>query len=251
MPRRITLAAIALFGAHLAWAARIGLGETPLSSRGQMLVSADLVVVGMVATVGVLLGRTPWTRRLALWAVAAQAIAALTHSIDGGWVVAAALSTAAGLGLAPAPSGRWFAFPPREPVPAKATALALSLLAFPSVIGATGRPQTTVAGLVAAGLALGGAWAYSRAMLSGLWFGRVGLPIAIVAAAIGLAVPSAALLIGAAAAVTWLAWTSDARVAAGPLVRSHAAVPVLPEMVPPEILEAAGFDPKGRRKDRP
>jgi hypothetical protein len=50
-----------------------------------------------------------------------------------------------------------------------------------------------------------------------------------------------------AAALTGLAWTKNARVAASPLVESGRTVPIPPEMAPGEVLDAAGIDDRGRR----
>lgn len=243
------MAAITLFAAHLAWAAKVSFGQSPIAPTGQTLVSADLLIIGAVVTVGILLDRTPWTRKLALLSIGAQAAIAVTHPVDILWLFAATFSAIAAFALAPAPSGRWFASPARQQVPARATALALGLLLTPSLIGAASRPEPTIAGLVLAGVALIGAWAYTRALVSVLWMARIVWPLGIIGAAIGLSWPSAAVLIGVGASVTWLAWTSDARVAAGPLMETRKAIPLLPEMVPAEILDSAGFDSKGRPKD--
>lgn len=248
MPRRILIATAALFGAHLAWAARLVAGPSPVGTTGAALIAADLVLLGVITSVGVLLGRTPWTRRLALGALAGHGVLAVVFTIDALWIGAASLSALAGLGLAPTPSGRWFASPPGQAVPGRATALALGLLAGPAVIGATGWEHVTIVGIVTALLAPAVGFAYARAKLGALWVARLLVPVLFAGSAIGLRWPGAVALAGAGAALTALAWTVDARNAASPLVRRQTTVPILPEMVPAEILDAAGFDSRGRPK---
>jgi hypothetical protein len=239
-----------MFVAHLAWALRLVFGETPLTDGGAALVAADLLLLGLVALLAVVLAPTPWSRRIALAGGAVLGLVAVAHPIDAGWIVATVAGGAFVLLLAPTPDGSWFVSPPRSPVPARASALAIGLAAFPAVIGAGGFPSVTPIGYLVAAASIMTGWAYARALLPALWFARFGWPPLALAATIGLQPLAAAAVALAVAPVAWLAWSKDARVAASPLVRTTAAVQVLPELVPPEILEAAGFDHKGRPKER-
>lgn len=251
MPRRIALGALLIFVAHLAWALRLVFGDGPLTEGGAALVAADLLVLGIVALLAVVLSPTPWSRRISLAAGAVLGIVAIVHPIDAGWIVGAVAGAAFVLLLAPTPDGTWFVSPARPPVPARASALAIGLLAFPAVIGAAGFPSVSRAGYLVAGLSVVTGWAYARALVPALWFARLGWPLLALVAIFGLEPAAAVAVVVATGLVTWLAWSEDARVAASPLVRSSTPVQVLPELVPPDILDAAGFDAKGRPRERP
>lgn len=251
MPRRIAFATAASFLAHLLWATRLVFGATPLTARAAGLVALDLVVFGVIGTVAVLLGRTPWSRRIALGSLAVGGGgAALAHEIDLLWAIAAAVTAAAVLALAPSPGRGWYMAPRGQPVPAGATGVAIGLAVVPGLVGVTGVPEVRPLGFGLALLGLVLAFTYARAKLWALWAARAGVPLLAIGAAIGLEVWAALVLVAGSWLVSGLAWAPVARNAAAPLSRRETAVPILPEMVPPDVLEAAGFDQRGRPKDR-
>jgi hypothetical protein len=66
-------------------------------------------------------------------------------------------------------------------------------------------------------------------LVLGIWVGRTGLVMML--AGLGVAV---------------LAWQKDAKLAVRPLAAPGTRVPIPPQLVPSEILDAAGLDEKGR-----
>ena len=50
------------------------------------------------------------------------------------------------------------------------------------------------------------------------------------------------------AAIAWFAWRGETHIATVPLVpERHHPKPVFPELAPPEVLDSAGLDTRGRR----
>jgi hypothetical protein len=99
-----------------------------------------------------------------------------------------------------------------------------------------------VAGAVTAGL-------YAKAAPGALWAVRLVFPVATVAAAVATGMPRGLAWVAIGAGIGAFGWTKEARVAVRPLVEQGRAVPMLPEMVPPDILDAAGLDERGRPRD--
>lgn len=253
MSRTVPVAAAAVLLAGLAWSARLAFGPAPWGEGAAALVAADLLLVTAVTVVAILLAPARWVRRLVAAVAGVQAALAMVLSVDALWVGAAALTlVAAGLSWS-AWLDEWFRGRVKaDQVPARATALALGLLVLPGVVGAAGLPTVTTAGWAVAVAAAVLAWAYSRALPGTLWIARLAVLPAAVAAAIGLDLVPGMVLVAAGVALTALAWTADARLAVQPLAPKRVeAVSILPEMVPEDLMEGAGYDRRGRRKDRP
>lgn len=252
MPRPALIAAASAMLAGLLWSARVSFGTSPWGDGAAGLVSAELLMLAAIAAVATLLAPGRWVRVLLAAVAAVHAALAILLAVDPIWVMALTSSVAA-TGLAwSAWLDEWYrgGIKP-DKVPARATLLALGLVVLPGVVGATGLPEVSTAGWVVAagGGALG--WAYSRALPGSLWLARLAVLPAAAAAAIGREPALAVALVLFGMGLTVLAWTADARLAVQPLTpRRVETMSILPEMVPEELMEGAGFDRRGRRKDR-
>jgi hypothetical protein len=233
-------AAVVLTGDDAVWTA----GSGAMIAVGHILLTAIVVVAALV-------GAARWSVGLGLALAALLAIPAVLHPIDPAWVVMVVTAGLAAGGLAgtglrgavrqrPAAAG-----PPR-----KAVALTLGLLCAPLVIGST-QPSGVDAtdwALVAASLALG-FW-YSKARPTAVWATRLGIPLLAVVSVLIVAFPQALAAVAFFSVLTWLAWSADARLAVIPLLERGRSVPIPPELAPGEILDAAGLDSRGRRKEK-
>jgi hypothetical protein len=130
--------------------------------------------------------------------------------------------------------------------PERAVLIPLILLGFPTLLGFAAWDEqaatTLVVGLTAPIAAI---W-YSRVLPGGLLAVRILWP----ALAIGLAVtlglaPGVTSLVGGAL-VAVLAWHPSVKVAFHPPREKGTAYAIPPELAPPEVLDAARLDEKGR-----
>ncbi len=139
--------------------------------------------------------------------------------------------------------------PPAARLPTQATILALGLLTLPGLVAVCGPKRITATGWLLAGLAAACAWGYARALPGFVWVTRLALPVVGVAAAVGLGWIGGIVLGGAVGALTLLAWSREAMMAViPPAARRAKPVPIPPELVPREVLDAAGVDERGQRR---
>lgn len=218
---------------------------------GVMLACGHLLLVA-IAIVGSLVGAARWSVGLGVGLAGVLAVPAVVHPITAAWIVmvaAAGLAMAglAGTGLRAAVRQR----PPADAPPRKATSLVLGALSSPIVVAGLQPEGVTTADwlLTAATIALA-AW-YTRAKPMALWATRLVLPLLAATAAFVIALPQAFAAVVFFALLTWLAWTKDARIAVIPLAAPGRSVPIPAELAPEDILDAAGLDSRGRRKDAP
>ena len=243
-----TAASLPLLAA-LAWAWALVTLAGPWPRPAVVAIAADLVLLATVAVVGMILGRSRWARRLA--AATATAGLALGAFVEFGapWVVAAATSAAA-LG---AVTGPWLKGWVRErPAalgpPEVAVVLEILLLAIPGIVGAAavgGLGAAAIVGIAAAPLA---AFWYAKTVKGAVVAVRLLYPAVAVVTGIFEGGVTGLVLAVVGVAAGALAWTSGVLVAARPLTTKARSVPIPAELTPPEILEAAGLDERGRRK---
>ena len=243
----IFAAAFVLVGG-ISWAARLVFGDTPWEPDAAALLAATVVALSSILVVATLLSPGRWVRNLAAAIGLVWAGFAAVLDVDGLWIAA---TVASGIGIGALWSrwaDDWFRGQVKpDKVPARATTLSLVLIAIPAVIAVTADGSVAGTGWLAAGTGFVSAWAYARAISGSLWLVRLGVPLISLAAAVGLPVLSALVVIAAAAVLPGaLAWTADARLAVEPLApRSVEAVSILPEMVPADLMRSAGLDAKG------
>ena len=234
--------------ASLAWALVLAFGSGPFASSPAALLAADLLILGTVIAVGVVLSRGRWTRRAALVLLGGQALLGVVFEVDGWWIAAVGLSAIAIGALA----GPWLAgwlrkLPRADGPPPRAVSLNLGLIALPALVAATSPEGIPVGGWILSGFGVVAAWAYSQAWLPALWVIRVALPVLGVVTVAGLSWAGVLALGLIAVMLTALAWSPD--VLRATMVATPARVdlvPIPPELAPPEILEAARLDDRGR-----
>jgi hypothetical protein len=249
MSRAITVAALLVLSASM-WMVRLVLGPAFLPVEAAALLGADLVLLAAVSATGMLIGAARWAHRLGVAVAASELLLALGLEVDAAWVVAIGCTAAALVGLV----GGWTrtavrSLPPADAPPRAAVVLVLVMLAAPGLVA------------LASGDGLGwGAWTvvlltylaagvYARAIPGSLLAVRIGIPVSLAASPAVSELPAAVMVPGAIALAA-LAWQRGVRLAVRPLARPGRAVPVPPEIVPAEILDAAGIDEHGRRGRR-
>lgn len=247
--RRMIAATIPGPAAAFVWALAVVRADV-WPSGPALLLGVWLVVAATVALVGMVAGSSRWAHRLGIGVSIAGLGLAVVLPVGPLWwtgVILSGLSTAALAG--PLTSGLIRRRVAASGPPLRAVALALTLFITPAVLALAGvdglgSGWVWVAG---AGLAL---VVYLRALPGAVLATRGVAPVAAAIGAIGAPLPVAAACLVTGAAVTGLAWTRDARLSVRPLTEPGKPVPIPPELAPSEVLDAAGIDSRGRRKER-
>lgn len=246
------LTTASLFVASLA-AAFVVTGSDPFwdDGAGSMIASGHLLLTA-VTVVGALVGAARWSVGVGVGLTAMLSVVAVLHPIGPAWIVmvvtgAIALTGLVGTGLRAVVRQR----PPADAPPPKATALALGMLTPPLTIGAVQPEGVDLADWVVVILAVVVGVVYTRAGSRAVWASRIGLPLLTVAVLFAVPFPGALLPFVVFGALSALSWTADARLAAVPLATPGKRVPIPAELAPGEILDAAGLDDRGRRKEQP
>lgn len=247
--RPALFAAALVLASAVLWAGRLLAGPGPFAAGPASLLAADLVVLAAVAVVGVLVAGSRWARRLAVGVAAAGPLVGTALPVDPAWVVALAVSGAAlALAVGPALGTVVRRLPAADGPPPAAVALPLLLLSVPALAGAAlPSGPTPLAWVAVAVSTLVAVW-YAKAWPGAVPAVRLLAPAALVAGALGSGPVPGVVLGLAAAGVAALAWTKAARSAARPLVAPGRAIPIPPELLPADLLEAAGLDSRGRRR---
>jgi hypothetical protein len=247
----IPLVAATVVAASLTWAVRMALDPDPFASDAAGVIAVTSATLALVAATGILVARGRWSRWLATGLVVLWLGLAATMPLDGLGVAALASAGVAATGLAGPWLGGWLRRLPSADGPEPlVVAVVLGILALPIAVALALYDGLTAAAWVLVGASGVVGWLVSRASLTGLWSARIGLP------AIGIWVGSSADLPGgiiaaaAAMAAGAAAWIRPVRLAVDPLSPPPVErVPFPPELVPPEILEAAGYDDRGAPRD--
>ena len=234
--------------ASMGWALALVFGSGPLADTTAALLAADLLLLGTVIAVGVALARGRWTRRAAFLLLGSQAILGVFLEVDGWWIAAVAVSALSIAAVAGPWLSRWLRKLPRsDGPPPKAVGLNLGLIALPALVAVTAPEGVPAGGWLLTGFTLIAAWAYSRAWLPALWAVRVALPLLGIAAAAVLPWWGALVLGMGVTMLTALAWSPEVRQATlSPAAVPVDLIPIPPELAPPEVLEAAGLDDRGK-----
>ena len=250
--RPLITVAVLLVAGGLAWVMRLAFSASLWPDSAAALLACGLLLAHAILAVAALLAPSRWVAVVTTVLLAGELGVALALPATAAWWVAvmttglaAAMLWARGAMTTMASSTR------TDRVAPVATALVVALALMPALVGALGYEGVTTAGWVLAAASLILAWAYMRAFVAALWAIRTVMPIMVIAALMGA--PAAAVLgfVLAGAIITVLAWARQAMAAANPLAPERVSpVPVLPEMVPAELLESAGFDARGRPKEK-
>ncbi len=244
------LSAGSLVGSGAVWAGRLIFAPGLFAASSGALLGLDLLVVSIAAAGGMVVSRGRWARNLGWLVVAAELGLAATMDLDAwGWASLAATLVTVILLAGPWLTGFLRQLPSADAPPVVAIALALGLLMAPGVMAAAVPAGLEPIHWIAAGLAAICAWSYSRAHLLGLWAARILVPALLLASAAFAAPAGRGLLIVGGLTVLGLAWSKPAWQAVRQLVPTVPGVAVPPELVPNEVLAAAGYDERGRRRE--
>lgn len=235
--------------AALAWVVALLLDATPLDSAPALLVGIGILAMSTVAMVGMIAVGGRWAHRLGLIALAFTVVLAVIRPIDVIWFVALGFTCLALVALlSPLVTKSIRKLPSASGPPPRAITPPLILLATPAVLGFLGNVAEPWALLIVGLTAPNVAWLYSRVIPGGLLAIRLIWPaLAVVLAPwLGWLAGSASVLIAGTVAV--LSWHSSVLASYHPPREVGSTFPIPPELTPPEVLDAADIDDKGRRK---
>lgn len=227
------------------------IGDTPYSPSAAMLGAGGLLVLTIVGVAGMLLARARWSRLVLLSGTVAWLAVAAASDRSALWVVLVLVAATSVTALSGPWLGRWLRRLPSATGPSPVVfALLLSLTAAPAAVGLSS-PGGVHPGPIAWSVwSLVLAVAVGRAAPGSLTAVRVVSPVLAVGAGIAAGLPGGLVIPAVAAVPTALAWRREVRVAvAQPAPTRSETVPLPTELVPPEILAAAGLDDRGRRVD--
>jgi hypothetical protein len=248
---RILASTLPGLAASIVWALLVGTGAGPWERGPALLLGSWLLVLSTVSLVGMVVDGSRWARRLGFGLAVGELAVAVAVTPTPAWWLGVVLSAGSVAVLSGPVTRGWVRSRPRaDAPPPRSVALATLLLITPGVLAATGIDGLGWAWVWAA-TSVASLLLYTRAASGAVTVVRVAPPVAGLVALAGSPLPVAVATALTAGTVTALAWTADARVAARPLVERGRAVPIPPELVPDEILDAAGLDRRGRRKAAP
>ncbi len=247
--RRPQATAAALFASAATWA---GIASTTdvYSASSSFVLGAGLLLISTVSIVGMVAGAARWALRLALGSAGVMVALGLLFPLTPWSVTAMASAGVAAAGLAGTSfDGMIRQRPPADGPPARSVLLPLLLLAAPPVwalLAPDGLGLWALIGVAVSWVTMG--W-YVKAAPAALLAVRIGSPVALAAAAIFEGLPVGAFIAATAVGVVALAWTVDVRIAVHPLAEPGTTVPIPPELAPRDVLDAAGIDDRGRRRE--
>lgn len=235
--------------AALAWTVAILADGEPLGAAGSLLTGVGMLSLAAVSMIGMTITGGRWAHRLGMVSVLAGLVVAALRPVDPYWVVALAISAAAGASLfMPQVTSRIRKLPAATGPPQTAVLLTLILLAMPFVLGVFAASSKfwaiSAVGLTAPLFAFG----YSRVIPGGLLGVRVIWPGLSLALSPLLSLPAAVAAAIGAVSIAALAWRSEVKAAFHPPREEGSTYPIPPELVPGEILDAARIDDRGHRK---
>ncbi len=244
---RPPLAAFAPLAATLFWVAALVADPGPFPTwPSVLLIGVGLLAMATAASTGLLVLGARWAYRLGWVVMTVCAGIAASRPIDAVWWVAL-VATVIAAGALFTVHNRIRKLPSATGPPDRAVVLPLILLGAPTVLGlTTSGPPWAVAALAAA--ALLAAFLYTRVVWGGLAFVRIGYPVISLAVIPFLDTPVLLAAVALAAAVLVLAWHPSVKTAFHPPRTPGSTFPIPPELAPGEILDAAGVDDRGRRK---
>lgn len=235
--------------AALAWTLALIVDGDPLGTTGAFLTGVGLLLIASVAVVGLTVTGSRWSHRLAVISVTCGLVVAGLRPIDGFWLAGLFLSVSSAAALfLPSVTGRVRRLPAASGPPGTAVLLTLLLVSVPFVIGLTTQSSEPWAALSVGLSAPLVGFAYARVIPGGLLAVRVIWPLLSVGLAPFLSVSAAAAAVVLAIGVAALSRRREVKASFHPPREPGTSYPIPPELAPPEILDAAGLDDKGRRK---
>jgi hypothetical protein len=247
-----TIASTMLLAATtISWSLLIAV-EGPWAADAAALIGASLVSLAAIAITGVLVASSRWGRWLSVGVAAVGPLLGVAVPIDVWWIVnliGSAISITAFAGTVT--SGVVRKLPRADGPTPRVVAFTLGLASTPLLVGVVSPDGLNAPEWMMAGTSALAALTYSKAIDYSLLGVRILYPIISLMAAAIAGWPRGIMWFLIGVAVTAVAWHRDIRLAVHPLADRGHAVSMLPEMVPGDILEAAGLDEHGRRKKQP
>jgi hypothetical protein len=200
---------------------------------------AALLVVTALAIAAILIESSRIGYRLGVATLVVEATVALLHSRSPGWYVGAVLIGASSFFFADRLGGWVRERTPDAPVPARAVALAMIILAAPglSALVTLGAAPGALPWLA------GSAWflllVYARRLPGALLAARGG-PLLLSVGAVWLPDPGRWLWLGSMLLGSYLASSAEVRLAVRPLIEPGSRLMIPPELAPEEIRRALG-----------
>jgi hypothetical protein len=247
MERPNLLSALLTAATSVLWLGVVVASEKLVASEALLLV-AGVAVLTLTAVAGLLFTQALWAQRLSFGLIGLTLVPVGLLERSPAWWIGAGLTIATAYVLASPTTAVRVGLSPSAP-PRSAALLMLSLVSTPTLIALVnlGRTPPAAAFVVAAATVLL-AWLFGKVSLPALWSLRTALPLSIVGLAFDGPFPISALLLANAAAIGWFAWQAETHIATVPLIpKRHHPKPVFAEFTPPEVLDSAGLDRKGRR----
>jgi hypothetical protein len=248
---RTIAASVLLAATTISWSLLIA-ADGPWAVDAASLIGATMVALAAIAITGVLVASSRWGRWLSVGVASAAPLLGIAVPIGAWWVtnlVGSAVVLAAFAGTVT--SGVIRRLPRADGPTPRVVAFILGLVTIPLLVGVVSPDGLDAPEWIMAGASALAALAYSKATDFSVLGVRVLYPIVAVIAALLAGWPRGAIWFALGSAVTAAAWHRDIRSAVHPPAEPGRAVPMLPEMVPGDILEAAGLDEHGKRKHRP
>jgi hypothetical protein len=226
------------------WTVALIVDSGPFAQHSVLLIGVGLLGCAVVAAVGLVIVGARWAHRLGWYVVIFTVVLAVLRPVDGIWIVAAASSLAAAIGLVVVVS-RLRQLPPATGPGDRPVLLPLVLLATPTALGLVvpGPAPVTLALGLSAPLA---GFLYARVIWGGLAAVRMGWPLLAVALTPFLVWPGPVASIPLAVLVAAIAWHPSVKAAFHPPRETGSAMPIPPELTPKAIRDAAGIDDRGQ-----
>ena len=240
--RRHLLAALVTFVSAIVWSWVIVDDPSPWHRDTATILAASIIVIGAFAVAGILIENSRLGYWMAVANIGAAAVIALLHRQSVPWYFGAGLLGLSAFLLSDPGLGGWIRRrASAAPVPAKAVALGIALLASPGVTAlATLEMQP---GLLTVLTLL--AWAtlliYARRLPGALLVARAGPPL-LALGSIWLPSPGRWVWLVLMGLATYLATSSEVRLAIRPLIERGSRLMIPPELAPEEIRRALGKD---------
>lgn len=233
--------------AILTWLASLMVDPGSYKPSSVLILGIGWLIVGTVATVGMVLAGGRWTQRALVALMGTTLLVGLARPVDAWSIVGFALS-AAGLAalFSPQLERGMRKLVSADGPPTKAVILVLLTLSYPLALGLIPVPTNgwvTIVALLGPAIA----YAYSRVIRGGLASIRFVLPTVGLALAYPMGLPHGAAVVALSVAVATLAWSKEVALAFRPPVEKGTSYPIPPELAPTEILDGARIDESGRR----
>lgn len=234
--------------AVLAWTVALIVDPTPLEAVPALLTGIGLVCMSTVAIVGMVAVGGRWAHRLGLASLGLTVVLAIVRPVDFMWYLAVGLTAFGFVALlSPTLTRSIRRLPSASGPPPRAVAPALLLLATPAILGMLGNEAEPWALTIVALSAPCVALLYSRVFPGGLLAVRLIWPLLAVALSRWLGSWAGSAAVALAVAVSAVSWHRSVKASYHPPRETGTSYPIPPELAPPEVLDAAEIDDKGRR----